>query len=245
MHFHLPKPLHGWREFAGEVGIIVIGVMIALGAEQAVESVHQKAELREAEDAMVKELRQDDLPQAFTRTAVYGCYVDQLDGLQQAVASRDRTKVRALAAAYLPIDRTWDEQAWHSAISSQVLVHSGSKRLLGWSQAYVMVPLLGQKNMDERDELPQLQANISGDGHLSGLQQDRLYQVISKLQFDNRSMTGQSLVFIRYLDAQGLRLTASEQAGLLAEARKTYGTCVKPVSSSQVDMHAQIGSRWH
>ena len=34
MHFHLPKPLHGWREFLGEVGIIVIGVLIALGAEQ-------------------------------------------------------------------------------------------------------------------------------------------------------------------------------------------------------------------
>ena len=33
MHFHLPKPLHGWREFAGEVGIIVLGVLIALGAE--------------------------------------------------------------------------------------------------------------------------------------------------------------------------------------------------------------------
>jgi len=30
MHFRLPKPLHGWREFAGEVGIIVIGVLIAL-----------------------------------------------------------------------------------------------------------------------------------------------------------------------------------------------------------------------
>ena len=30
MHFHLPKPLHGWREFAGEVAIIVIGVLIAL-----------------------------------------------------------------------------------------------------------------------------------------------------------------------------------------------------------------------
>ena len=32
MHFHLPKPLHGWREFAGEVGVIVLGVLIALGA---------------------------------------------------------------------------------------------------------------------------------------------------------------------------------------------------------------------
>ena len=33
MHFHLPKPLHGWREFVGEVAIIVLGVLIALGAE--------------------------------------------------------------------------------------------------------------------------------------------------------------------------------------------------------------------
>ena len=38
MHIHVPKPLHGWREFAGEVGIIVLGVLIALGAEQLVEA---------------------------------------------------------------------------------------------------------------------------------------------------------------------------------------------------------------
>lgn len=37
VHFHLPKPLHGWREFLGEEGIIVFGVLIALGAEQIVE----------------------------------------------------------------------------------------------------------------------------------------------------------------------------------------------------------------
>ena len=37
MHFHLPKPLHGWREFAGEVGIIVLGVLIALAADALIE----------------------------------------------------------------------------------------------------------------------------------------------------------------------------------------------------------------
>jgi type II secretory pathway pseudopilin PulG len=42
MHFHLPKPLHGWRAFVGEVGIIVVGVLIALGAEQVVQSVHER-----------------------------------------------------------------------------------------------------------------------------------------------------------------------------------------------------------
>jgi hypothetical protein len=37
MHFHMPKPIHGWRQFFGEVGIIVVGVLIALSAEQIVE----------------------------------------------------------------------------------------------------------------------------------------------------------------------------------------------------------------
>src|SRR3982751_6817081 len=46
MHFHLPKPLHGWREFVGEVGIIVIGVLIALGAESVVEDLHSRADAR-------------------------------------------------------------------------------------------------------------------------------------------------------------------------------------------------------
>ena len=56
MHFHLPKPLHGWREFAGEVGIIVLGVMIALGAGQLVEAAHQKQEGVQADDAIRNEL---------------------------------------------------------------------------------------------------------------------------------------------------------------------------------------------
>ena len=32
MHVHLPKPLHGWRAFFGEIGVIVIGVLTALAA---------------------------------------------------------------------------------------------------------------------------------------------------------------------------------------------------------------------
>lgn len=57
MHFHLPKPMHGWREFAGEVGIIVVGVLIALTAEQMVETVHWRAEVKEFESAVGDELK--------------------------------------------------------------------------------------------------------------------------------------------------------------------------------------------
>ena len=48
MHFHLPKPLHNWREVAGEVGVIVIGILIAIGLEQTVEWFHHRSEVREA-----------------------------------------------------------------------------------------------------------------------------------------------------------------------------------------------------
>jgi hypothetical protein len=34
MHVHLPKPLHGWRELPGEVGIIVLGVLRLLSTHR-------------------------------------------------------------------------------------------------------------------------------------------------------------------------------------------------------------------
>lgn len=59
MHFHIPKPLHGWREFAGEVGIIVLGVLIALSAEQVVEKQRMRAEVDELRASMRDELSND------------------------------------------------------------------------------------------------------------------------------------------------------------------------------------------
>jgi hypothetical protein len=56
MHFHLPKPLHGWREFAGEVGIIVAGVLIALAFEQVVQSIHDRSVADQARDAIRAEV---------------------------------------------------------------------------------------------------------------------------------------------------------------------------------------------
>ena len=52
MHFHLPKPLHGWREFAGEVAIIVLGVLIALGAEQLLESWRWQVRAQDARERL-------------------------------------------------------------------------------------------------------------------------------------------------------------------------------------------------
>jgi hypothetical protein len=73
MHVHLPKPLHGWREFVGEVGIIVLGVLLALGAEQSVEKWHWRQRVHEAEVSISKELGEDDGAQAYARLALAPC----------------------------------------------------------------------------------------------------------------------------------------------------------------------------
>lgn len=50
------KPSRGWRVLSGEVGIIVLGVLIALGAEQAVKTLNQRSEMRELRAAVDNEI---------------------------------------------------------------------------------------------------------------------------------------------------------------------------------------------
>lgn len=240
MDFRVPKPLHGWREFLGEVGIIVIGILIALGGEQMVEHWRQKSELREAEDAMVAELRDDDLPQAYARAAIFNCYADQLDGIEAAVQAGDRDKFLSLSNGYQPIYRTWDDEAWKSAVASQVLVNAGTQRMLDWATAYIAIPVLSDAAKAEAEKMPQLRAGLSGTGRLSPEQQDRLLGVIAYLRHYNRQMNGSSLVFMRFLDKVGLDLTAKAKADLLADARSRFGSCVSEPSPERLNMTTQI-----
>jgi hypothetical protein len=39
VEIHKPKPVHNWREFLGEIAVVVVGVLIALSAEQVVEGI--------------------------------------------------------------------------------------------------------------------------------------------------------------------------------------------------------------
>jgi hypothetical protein len=112
MHFRLPKPLHGWREFAGEVGIIVIGVLIALSAEQIVQTLQWHEKVRHAEQAMRLELAEDDGPQAYGRLLIALCLDKQLARIHDrpgAAASPDQ--LRAWVHSYAPPFRTWDSEA--------------------------------------------------------------------------------------------------------------------------------------
>ena len=56
MDIHKPKPFHGVREFLKEYGIIVLGVLTALGLEQAVEALHWRHAVESQRKALDGEL---------------------------------------------------------------------------------------------------------------------------------------------------------------------------------------------
>lgn len=90
MHFHIPKPLHGWREFAGEVGIIVIGVLIALGAEQVVERFREHQVASETQQA-VKEEIETNLAGLALRNSAEPCIIHRLSEVRAIVNAWGQT----------------------------------------------------------------------------------------------------------------------------------------------------------
>lgn len=81
MRFSLPKPLRGWRAFAGEVGIIVLGVMIALAAQEIAEDSQRRSEAREARDLIREELA-TYMGRLDSWQSVYPCITRRINELQ-------------------------------------------------------------------------------------------------------------------------------------------------------------------
>lgn len=81
----LPSTLHGWHPFLGEVGIIVFGVLIALGAQQLVDHVSRQADMHEFRAATDAEIGRT-LGTYQARLAQDGCVTRKLDDLERWLA---------------------------------------------------------------------------------------------------------------------------------------------------------------
>jgi hypothetical protein len=158
MHFHLPKPLHGWREFAGEVGIIVIGVLIALGAEQVVETIHWRHQLQAERKAL-----DDDIASSWAamsaRQIIQPCVDRRLDELGVVFARHQQGLPLGIVG---PIGRpgvwTASSNALQMASADGSLSHmrfDEKQRYFGVAESY---EIFAQAANEERDSWRTLEA---------------------------------------------------------------------------------------
>ena len=123
MHLHLPKPVHGWRAFAGEVGIIVIAILLALGAEQLVESSHWKHQAEKGQQAIDLEL--SHAAGVFEeRLLVQPCLDRRLKEVDARLRDARRTgRIDDIGEVGRPPSRPIENEAWSTAVSSGLLQH--------------------------------------------------------------------------------------------------------------------------
>ena len=127
MQFHLPKPLHGWRAFAGEVGIIVIGVLIALGAQQLIENRNDRGRANDAMAALGREIVDHDFYASEIEIA-RPCIDAQIDVIQKRLVAGDQTPLPQYSDKIFnygfviraPV-RNWTGTAWDSVKDTDVL----------------------------------------------------------------------------------------------------------------------------
>jgi hypothetical protein len=158
MHFHLPKPLHGWREFAGEVGIIVIGVLIALAAEQAVETIRARSQVDQLRGALNGELA-DDRARWEEMRSEDPCTLHRLDLIEQWVATAPRDA--RVSNAFNPQLWNMHSSAWDLAKTSSVTERVPLHDRLTYASLYSAVDNWRDLLMQERENARQLEALLS------------------------------------------------------------------------------------
>ena len=185
MHFHLPKPMHGWREFVGEIAIIVIGVLIALGAEQLVEVVHWRGEVADARKALDAELAHS--VGAFEyRLGQSQCIDRRLLELDAWLRDWKRGKHDALEGPIgrIPGFEIWTS-VWDVTQSGQVASHIPLAERLAYSRIYDLLKNFESLRNLERDAWYVLRDYDQAD-ELDHQDMIRLRGALSRAKYLNR-----------------------------------------------------------
>ena len=201
MDIHKPKPVHGWRDFIKEIGSIVLGVSIALAAEQAVEWWHWKNQVAEAREAIAQELA-GNIEAGLDQLNASTCAKKRLDALTTALD--DATKSGQLPPIgdfrQAPL-RGWPTGTWNSVLASQTAAHfppaelhmlaslydfiehgsqMNGEQVNAWSDLHVMV---GQGRATTPGEIASLRSTIARARMLDnsiGLVAARMYQRVGE-----------------------------------------------------------------
>lgn len=248
MKIKLPAPREGWRVFAGEVGVIVLGVLIALAAQEMVEEFRWQEEVRRTEDALTIEIAAS-VAHAAERQVVNRCLVGRLTHLVGKVnANRGPWRgdpmlldqsapgvaavPAAFSAPYRTPNRPWSDDLWQAAQSGGVFNHMSRERVAAFSKVYARMEGLRKVNEAEHQVFPQL-LHLSFDTALDQPARHQALAVLGRLDWLNSTIAFDSKNLIDEVKKVGLDFSRTELKRDLARVernqRRLRGPCVQHV----------------
>lgn len=238
IRFRIPTPLHGWREFAGEVGVIVLGVLIALGAQQVAEDIGWRQKVDAAVADMKNELGSGDGPEAYERITLHDCVATHLDKVRAAVEQGDRLGSRKLIDQFWVPNRTWDSLARDAANTADVAAHMPHERMLQYRIAYEVVPDMQRLAEKELGDLGRFRALPTSGGQLTTIEKLSEIEALEALKVDNDTFKRESTFLLLRLRMMGVGLSRRFVEHHIRAVHAHYGACVtvphlQPNSSGQ------------
>ena len=226
MRVHGPKLFGDWREFGREYAIIVLGVLTALLAQQAAESLNWKQKVAAAVADMDNELGSGDGPQAYARLAMHDCVAARLTNLRSAIEHGDRAAGVALIDTIWFPERTYDSLAREAATASDVASHMPHQHMLQYRITYEVIPDMDRLADRELVDLSRLRALPRNGGALETSEKLAAIGAIEALRMDNDAISREARFLLRHMRLNNLKLDRAFVTLNVNEARPYYPACL-------------------
>lgn len=188
MDIHKPKAVRNWRELLKEIGIIVIGVVIALGAEQAVDTIHWMRQVDAGED-ILKGAFVEKAKNAALRDVQSDCIAQRLAFLSAVLqrASEDG-RLPPIGALGHPPFTPWSIGSWDGLVASQTISHLPRQKLIDYS--IIAQRTIFLSGLSDREEVQwTLLGTMTGPGRrLSDAEAEQLRLVLAQAWNSNNLM---------------------------------------------------------
>jgi hypothetical protein len=222
MEIHKPRPIHNWRDLATEVAVIVVGIVIALSAEQFIQGLEWRHKISRAEEQMRLEMGKDDGPEVLQRLAASECIDQGLAGIRAGIERGDGRSVVIDAINRVEIPRhTYQGDAYQAAEASGVLAKLDPERLDRWNYLYAPIPVLDRIAEREFFDATILHAIRNSGGPLSETEQLKINEAVESLRRDNMAMVREANQTEQGLKSQEIVLDKARMGQMVDELNRT------------------------
>lgn len=251
MGVRFPQPPQGWTALRWEVGVVFVGIVLALSAQQLADTLYWRGQAAQAKRNIETELLQHERD-SYERLAVQRCLKGQLAALMSQLSITDsnwrampmtinmiglspatQAAIRVFPVAYRAPIRLWRDDAFETARANGALNYLSDKTVAHYAEIYTR----GRSSVALQDREAEAASQLSVlayDGRLDATARMRLIAALSVVDDANSRLENnarQALDELRLALRDVPRETRAAAVAERIEGQQEFrGSCVLPVT---------------
>ncbi|HET7085436.1 MAG TPA: hypothetical protein VFI23_11745 [Rhizomicrobium sp.] len=233
------KSWPAWRVILTDFVIVVLGVGVALAAQQGEEWWRWRDQVAQARGAIATEMAQN-VAGAIIRLRTQGCIERRLDELIDIVDTASRSgQLPPVGVIGQPPLRTWRSGAWDSVVAAETAAHFPRQHLANLGSLYQLVVRMESTSLLNLQAWSELYPMVGPGRRLDPASEADLRKALSLARAVNRSYASQSLTLIERTYVLKLPFSSSD-LNQIADAKSV--SLMKPAVGVNPDQTSAICS---